>query len=131
MKQLLHTTKLFWLILLTLVGVAINKTKAQQVTVTSTAGSGASSPGGYSSLIGAFSDINSGVYQGDIDIRINSSFSMSASASLNQSGTGSASYTTVMIGPGSSVTSMVQVSTTTAGINFNVLCYQKYNACLI
>ena len=104
-------------LILLLIAFTVIQAKAQQVTVTSTAGSGASSPGGYSSLIGAFSDINSGVYQGNIDIRINSSFSMSASASLNQSGTGSASYTTVVIGPGSSVTSMVQVSTTTAGIN--------------
>ncbi len=104
-------------LIMLLIAFTVIQAKAQQVTVTSTAGSGAGSTGGYSSLISAFSDINSGIYQGDINIRIHASFSMSASAVLNASGTGSALYTTVVIRPADTSTVTKQVSTTTAALN--------------
>lgn len=104
-------------LIMLLIAFTVIQARAQQVTVTSTAGSGSGSTGGYSSLAGAFTDINSGVYQGAIDIRINDNFSMTASAVLEASGTGSASYTSILIRPADTSTVVKQVSTTTANIN--------------
>ena len=104
-------------LIMLLIAFTVIQARAQQVTVTSTAGSGSGSTGGYSSLAGAFTDINSGVYQGAIDIRINDNFSMTASAVLEASGTGSASYTSILIRPADTSTVVKRVSTTTANIN--------------
>ena len=103
-------------LIMLLITFMVIQARAQQVTVTSTAGSGAGTTGGYSSLAGAFTDINAGVYQGNIDIRINASFSLSSSAVLNESGTGSASYTTILIRPADTSTVVKQISTTTSNI---------------
>jgi hypothetical protein len=104
-------------LIMLLITFTVIQARAQQVTVTSTLGSGSGSTGGYSSLAGAFTDINAGVYQGDINIRINDNFSLSASASLNASGSGAASYTSILIRPADTSTVVKQVSTTTANIN--------------
>lgn len=108
-------------LIMLLIAFTVIQAKAQQVTVTSTAGSGSGSVGGYSTLNGAFTDINNGVYQGDINIRIMDNFTITSASTLNASGTGSASYTSVLIRPADTATVTKQISTTTSAITMIVL----------
>lgn len=98
---------LLWLLLMGSAAMA-------QVTVTSTTGAAS---GNYSTLKLAFDSINSGYFKGVVNIRIYSSTTEAASASLNASGVGNASYTSVIIRPADTATSVKRIQMTTANLN--------------
>jgi len=62
--------------------------------------------GGYVNLGTAFTDINTGVHTGALDVKIKANTNETASAVLNASGSGSASYTAINIYPTTSVLSV-------------------------
>lgn len=74
-----------------------------QVSVTATVGTAS---GNYSTVKGAFDKINDGTHRGSIIVTIGSTpnqiITETAEAVLNKSGIGAASYTDILIGPGSS-----------------------------
>ena len=67
-----------------------------QVTLTATAGT---ATGSFTTLKGAFDEINSGTHTGDIVISLTANTTETAPAVLNVSGSGSASYTSLSIQP--------------------------------
>ncbi|MES2704950.1 MAG: Ig-like domain-containing protein [Bacteroidota bacterium] len=72
------------------------------MSVTATAGT--TGPTAYTTVENAFNAINAGTHQGIINITVNAGTTETASATLNASGTGSASYTSVLIKPGTAAT---------------------------
>jgi hypothetical protein len=76
-----------------------------QVTVTATAGT--PGPTIYTTLKGAFDAVNGGTHQGSITISITANTTEAAAVVLNASGSGSASYTAVIVKPGTGATPTV------------------------
>lgn len=93
--------------------IALNVGLKAQVSVTSTGGATA---GTHTTLSAAFTAINNGVYTGDVRIKIWANITETTSCLLNASGSGSASYTSVIVSPDDTVTTVKTISTSTSGI---------------
>lgn len=89
-----------------------------QVSVTSTGGT--PGPTTYADFVAAFTAINNGTHTGSIVVLATASFSQSATAVLNASGNGSASYTAVVIKPGTGASPVItNTADNTASIKLN------------
>lgn len=86
-----------------------------QVSLAATSGT---TTGTYTTLKGAFDAINAGTHQGAITITITGNTTETATAVLNAS-TGTASYTSLLVKPGTGVTATISGAITTALIKIN------------
>lgn len=104
--------------LLSLSSVLLCGISTAQVSVTATGGT--PGPTTYVDFITAFTAINNGTHTGSITVSATASFSQSTTAILNASGTGSASYTAIVIKPGTGASPVITNTTdNTAAIKLN------------
>ncbi len=87
-------------ILLILCVLVINQYSFSQISITATAGT--TGPTSYTTLQTAFDAVNAGTHKGYIAITVNGNTTETNTSTLNASGSGAASYTTLLIKPGSS-----------------------------
>ncbi len=86
--------------------LAFSFTANAQISVTSSGGTGNTSPLTHTTLKSAFDSINNGYYTGVISISVTASTTETATANLNSSG-GTSSYTSVEIKPATGVTATI------------------------
>lgn len=102
------------ILLFLFIGMLANAVNAQ-VSVTATAGTATAT---YTTVKAAFDAVNLGTHQGAITLSITASTTETATAVLNASG-GTASYTSVLVKPGTGTTPTITGSNTVAIIKIN------------